>query len=301
MSPGASMASSGTGITSAGARISRPGANLFAFTVDFEDWHHGIPLPPEKRAACAPRLEESGGRLLDLLARAGVRATFFLLGPAVAAHPTLVRRIAAAGHEIGCHGWSHEPVYAMLPARFREETRRCRDLVQDATGRSPAAYRAAYFSITQRSLWALEILAELGFRCDSSVFPVRNWRYGIPGFDETPRILETASGRIAEFPLPVTRMFGRMLPSSGGAYFRLYPYALTRRNLRARLAEGRPTVFYIHPWEIDPDHPRVRFPWKARLTHYAKLAGTDRKLARLLADFTFRPLEEVLAECLPAS
>lgn len=269
-----------------------------AFTVDVEDWHHGIPIAPALRERAERRLARGMDPLLELLARQEVRGTFFFLGPIALEHPDLVRRVAAAGHELGCHGWSHDPLYAMTRERMREETRRAREALESLTGRAVTAYRAAYFSVTRDSLWALEELAALGFRYDSSVFPVRNWRYGIPDFDPRPQRVETPAGALYELPISVRRVLGLNLPVSGGAYFRLYPYALTRANVRAAERASRPVVFYLHPWELDPDHPRVAFHWKARLTHYANLAGTRGKLGRLLAEFRFGPLSEVLEHAL---
>lgn len=270
-----------------------PGAR-HAFTVDVEDWYQAIPVDATVKAAAERRLPYAMDVLLELLDRHGVRGTFFWLGPAAEQHPEVLRRTAEAGHEVGCHGWSHDLVYGMTPERFREETRRAVDSISAVTLRPVTAYRAAYFSVTRQSLWALEVLAELGFRYDSSIFPVKNWRYGIPGYDPRPQEVETAAGPIREFPLSVRRVFGRNIPVSGGAYFRIYPYAVTRANFRAAEAEGRPVIFYIHPWELDPSHPRVPFHWKPRLTHYANLGSTVPKLERLLRDFTFTTLQEVM-------
>ncbi len=265
-----------------------------AFTVDVEDWYQGVPIPEATRATAERRLHVGLERLLELLDQRGVRGTFFLLGPVAVEHPALVRRIAAAGHEIGCHGWSHDLLYTMTPERMRDETRRACEVISSLTGQPVVAYRAAYFSVTRASLWALEVLAGLGFRYDSSIFPVRNWRYGIPDFAPRPQRIDTPAGPIYELPISIRRVLGRNLPASGGAYLRIYPYWLTRSNLRAAEAAGRPTVFYLHPWELDADHPRVRFHWKPRLTHYVNLRSTEPKLARLLRDFRFGPLSEVL-------
>jgi polysaccharide deacetylase family protein (PEP-CTERM system associated) len=269
-----------------------------AFTVDVEEWFHGIPIGAQRKATFASRIQPALETLLDLLAQHGVRGTFYVLGPVARSHPALLRAIAEAGHEIGCHGWSHDPVYELTPERFTEETQLAQDAITDGIGRPVTAYRAAYFSVTQRSLWALERLAALGFTTDSSVFPVRNWRYGIPGFDPRPRVIPTAAGPIVEAPISVRRVLGRTIPTSGGAYFRIYPYVLTRSNFRAAEREGRPVIFYVHPWELDPDHPRIDFGRKARATHYFNLGSTVPKLRRLLNDFSFAPLEEVLRDAL---
>ncbi len=267
-----------------------------AFTVDVEEWFHGIPVDGGTRATAERRLDRGLDRLLDRLAAANTRGTFFILGPVADEHPQSVRRIAAAGHEVGCHGWSHDLLYRLTPLQMRDETRRAKELLEDTTGRPVASYRAAYFSITRQSLWALEELAALGFRYDSSIFPVRNWRYGIEDFDSRPQRIETPAGPIYELPISVRRVMGVNLPVSGGAYFRLYPYLLTRSNMREAERAGRPAVFYLHPWELDPDHPRVPFHWKARLTHYVNLTSTEPKLERLLRDFRFAPLGEVLED-----
>jgi polysaccharide deacetylase family protein (PEP-CTERM system associated) len=265
-----------------------------AFTVDVEDWHQGIPISPQSRASAEGRLERGMLQILELLEEHGCHGTFFVLGPVAQEHARLIRRVAEAGHEIGCHGWSHDPLYQMTPKRFRDETRWAMDALSSITGKPVTAYRAPYFSITSQSLWALEELAGLGFLYDSSIFPIRNWRYGIPEFEPRPRRVTTPSGPIMEFPISVRRMLGRNLAVSGGAYFRIYPYAITRSNFCALEAQKKPVVFYIHPWELDPDHPRVPFNWRARLTHYANLRSTGPKLRRMLTDFQFGSLGEVL-------
>ncbi|HEY0026011.1 MAG TPA: DUF3473 domain-containing protein [Longimicrobium sp.] len=265
-----------------------------AFTVDVEDWYQAIPIAPGAKAAAEKRLPHAMDVLLELLDRRGVRGTFYWLGPAAEEHPEVLRRTVRAGHEIGCHGWSHDLVYEMTPERFRDETRRACDAISKVTGAPVAAYRAAYFSVTRRSLWALDVLAELGFSNDSSIFPVVNWRYGIPDYGQEPRDVATPSGIIREYPLSVRQVMGRAIPVSGGAYLRIYPYALTRANFRAAERDGRPVIFYIHPWELDPGHPRIRFHWKPRLTHYARIGTTVPKLERLLGDFSFTTLKEVM-------
>jgi polysaccharide deacetylase family protein (PEP-CTERM system associated) len=239
--------------------------------------------------------------LLDALRRHRATATFFCLAPTAREHPQLLRRIVDAGHDVGSHGESHDLVYEMSPDRFRDETRRSIRELEDCCGRRVRSYRAAYFSITERSLWALPVLAEAGIACDSSIFPVRNWRYGIPGYSRRPVRVDTPSGPLLEFPLPTRRVFGRNLPATGGAYFRLYPYFVTHANMRALEREGLPVVFYLHPWELDPEHPRVPFHWKARATHYANLRSTRPRLERLLADFRFTTLPEVLPDALPGA
>jgi polysaccharide deacetylase family protein (PEP-CTERM system associated) len=208
----------------------------------------------------------------------------------------LVRLVQNEGHEVGSHGWSHDLLYEMGVDRFRDETRRATDAISEVSGAPVTAYRAAYFSITRDSMWALDVLAALGFRYDSSIFPVQNWRYGIAGFNPRPQRLTTANGDLFEFPVSVRRLFGKDLPVSGGAYFRLYPYTLTRANFRFAERYRTPVLFYLHPWELDPDHPRIDVRWKPRLTHYANLKHTQRKLRSLLKDFSFKPLGKVLED-----
>jgi len=265
-----------------------------AFTVDVEDWYQGIPIGRDAWRTAERRLDRGLNVLLELLDASGARATFFVLGPVAEEHAGLVRRIAEAGHEIGCHGWSHDLLYTMTPDRFRDETARAMHSISDIVGHPIRAYRAAYFSITRASLWALDVLAGLGFRYDSSIFPVRNWRYGIADFEPRPQRMDTPAGPIYELPLSVRRVLGRNVPAAGGAYFRIFPYALTHANVRALERARTPVVFYLHPWELDPDHPRVPFHWKARLTHYVNLRTTRGKLTSLLRDFQFGPLGEVL-------
>src|SRR5262249_32319261 len=161
--------------------------------------------------------------------------------------------------------------YEMSPDRFRRETRESILRIEQVIGRRVDSYRAAYFSITQESLWALPILVEEGIRFDSSIFPVRNWRYGIPDYPPGPQRIPTPWGPLLEFPLSTRKLLGRNVPATGGAYFRIYPYAITQANIAASVAEGRPVVFYLHPWELDPDHPIVAFRPRAMATHYARL------------------------------
>ena len=265
-----------------------------AFSVDVEDWYQGIPISADSKMTAERRLDKGLDPLLDVLAAARVRGTFFILGPLVTLHRASIKRIADAGHEIGCHGWSHDLIYHMTPDRFEEETRQARDRIADVVGKPVIAYRAAYFSVTRRSLWALEVLARLGFRYDSSIFPIRNWRYGIDDFNRDPVRVDTPSGPIWEFPISVLERWGRTLSVSGGAYFRIYPYALTKANFARCEKAGRPVNFYLHPWELDPYHPRVDFHWKPRFTHYVNLKSTKRKLERLLGEFRFGSIADVI-------
>ena len=272
-----------------------------AFTVDVEDWFDGIPISNERRSLLQPRIEQGLLPLLEMLAEYDVKGTFFILGALAEHRPDLVRRIAAAGHEIGCHGWSHDPIFSMTRERFSAETRRSKDTLEQIVGGPVIGYRAAYFSIVRKTLWAVDVLADLGFEYDSSIFPVRNWRYGMANFPSEPTRIDSRGGSIHEFPINVESYCGVAAPFSGGAYFRIYPYSLTARHFRNAAARGEAGVFYLHPWELDCSQPKIGFDVRAWLTHYANLATTHRKLRRLLSEFEFEPLGQWQAKTLTAS
>lgn len=280
------MESEGTSLVSTGA--SGP---LNAFTVDVEDWYQGLEIPPSEWGQYEPRLEVGVNRILDLLEKAGARATFFILGSSAAAHPDLVRRIDACGHEIGTHGHSHAFVYDLGPEAFQRDLERSLDVIGSLTDQPIRGHRAPYFSITRSAEWAFEILAGLGIEFDSSVFPVRNYRYGNP---DAPRSIYRTPSGVVEFPPSTLRMMGRNLPVAGGAYFRLFPYTLSLFALRRVNAEGHPTAFYIHPWELDPQHPRIRLPRRISMPHYCNLGATEGRLRRLLRAFRFAAMGDVL-------
>jgi len=265
-----------------------------AFTIDWEDWYQGLEIPADRWDGLEDRLAFSAHRTLEVLADAGVRATFFVLGWAAERHPALVRDIAAAGHEVATHGWSHTLIYTQRPEVFRAELERSIKMLEDLTGTRVVGHRAPFFSITNRSLWALDILGELGIRYDSSIYPVYNYRYGIEGAPRWPHAITRGGVTLTEFPISTWKLLGRNLPIAGGAYFRIYPYALTRAGFRAINHSGRAGVFYLHPWELDPDHPRIDLPRRIALTHYVNLRATEGRLRRLLRDFEFAPMREVL-------
>lgn len=265
-----------------------------ALTIDFEDWYQGLEIPHSDWDGFEDRIGRSGRHLLEILAAAGARATFFVLGYVAERHPELVREIREAGHEIGTHGYSHTLIYRQTPELFKQELTRAVGALQDITGEKPLGHRAPFFSITRQSLWALDILAELGLRYDSSIFPVKNYRYGIEDAPRWPYALQAGGAPLYEFPITTWRVFGVNVPVSGGAYFRIYPYAFTRAALRAAAAGGQPMVFYLHPWEIDPEHPRIPLPRRIAATHYFNLGATEGRLKRLLRDFRFAPMSEVL-------
>jgi polysaccharide deacetylase family protein (PEP-CTERM system associated) len=265
-----------------------------ALTIDFEDWYQGLEIPHTRWDGFESRVERAGRKLLEIFAESGVRATFFVLGHVAEQHPQIVREIAAAGHEIGTHGFGHEFVYQMKPEQFREQMMRSIRRLGDVTGSKVIGHRAAFFSITRKSLWALDILGEMGIRYDSSIFPVLNYRYGIEDAPRWPYQISVGGQNLTEFPISTVRFLGRNIPVAGGAYFRIYPYAMTRGAFRSINREGYPFTFYLHPWEIDPGHPRIPLPRRVALTHYFNLGATEGRLRRLLRDFSFAPMKEVL-------
>lgn len=270
-----------------------------AMTIDVEDYFHvsafADRIAQRDWADLPSRVVQNTHRLLTLLEKAEVRATFFVLGWVAERHPQLVRDIARAGHEIGCHSYWHRLVYNLTPKQFRDDTRHAQQLLEDIIGDRVRLYRAPSFSITERSLWALDILAELGFEIDSSIYPIHHDRYGIPGADPFPHVLTTSAGELREFPGSICRVCGLSIPVSGGGYFRLYPARLTAWLLNRVNRSGQPFMFYVHPWELDPDQPRLAGSLRSRFRHYQNLASTERKLAWLLPRFEFGTMSEALS------
>ena len=264
---------------------------LNAFTVDFEDWYHGLEIDQSQWGRYADRLEIGCRRLLGLLEEADVQATFFVLGSAAERFPGLVREIHALGHEIGTHGHAHRFVYHLGPEEFREDIRRSTGILEELLGAKVVGHRAPYFSITERSEWAFDVLRECGIRFDSSVFPVHNYRYGMP---QAPRWIHQIRDGLVEFPLSTYDLWGRNIPVAGGAYFRILPYTLTHFCLHRINGVGQPAVFYIHPWELDPEQPRLRLARRIALPHYWNLDVAEGRLRRLLSDFSFATMASVL-------
>jgi polysaccharide deacetylase family protein (PEP-CTERM system associated) len=272
-----------------------------AFTVDIEDYFQveGFANAIDRSSwdGFRTRVGASTTILLEMLARHEVRATFFVLGWVARKHPQIVREIVASGHEVASHGMSHRLIYTQTPAEFRRETRDAKALLEDQCQRPVVGYRAATYSITSRSLWALDILCEEGFRYDSSIFPMRHDRYGIPDAEPKPNVLTTpGGGRLVEFPISVLRYCGAKVPVAGGGYFRLFPYRFSRWALRKLNTQQQEFVFYIHPWEVDPEQPRVEGASAgSRFRHYLNLDRCAERLGRLLGDFEFDTMYSVLA------
>ena len=277
-----------------------PSRPLNAFTVDVEDYFHVAALASavsrESWPARECRVERNTERLLALLGERGVSGTFFVLGWVADRYPALVRRIAESGHEVACHGYSHQLIYDQSPEVFREETARAKALLEDAIGGPVHGYRAASFSIIRSTLWALDTLIDLGFRYDSSIFPIRHDRYGIPDASPEPGPVSAPSGRtLVEFPMVPANVLGMKVPVCGGGYFRIFPYWLTRAGLRQINGRGQTFPFYLHPWEIDPGQPRIRVGALSRFRHYTNLHRCESRLHRVLREFPFAPMRTVLA------
>ncbi|MGH7515129.1 MAG: XrtA system polysaccharide deacetylase [Gemmatimonadales bacterium] len=268
-------------------------------SVDVEDWFCVYNLsrlvPYADWAKCESRVEHNTVRLLDLFRKHEVEATFFVLGWVADRFPDLVREIEREGHEIASHGFSHRLLTFMSPQEFRADLQRSLEVLAKVTSQEVHGFRAPSFSLTRKTLWAVDILKETGIRYDSSVFPVGfHPEYGMVDADLRPHQL--APG-LTELPMSVAEVFGRRIPCSGGGYFRLYPYAMTRWLMRRCNEQGRAVIFYLHPWEVDPEQPRVSgMSWSTRLRHYTNLAETEERLERLLGDFTFTSARKLIAE-----
>jgi polysaccharide deacetylase family protein (PEP-CTERM system associated) len=269
-----------------------------AMSVDVEDYFQvsafdGV-VERHHWSSFESRVNRNTDRLLGMLAGAGVRGTFFVLGWVADRFPALVRRIAEAGHELASHGHSHRLVYDLTPREFRSDLGRARQAIESAAGVPVAGFRAPSFSITASSLWALDVLIDEGYVYDSSIFPIVRDRYGLPGAPRHRHEITRPAGSLWEIPPATVRRCGVTLPVAGGGYLRLFPYDWTRRAIRSiNEREGQPAVVYLHPWEIDPDQPRIRASALGRFRHYVNLGRTEQRLRQLLADFRFGPISSV--------
>lgn len=273
---------------------------LNALTVDVEDWCHGndFNIDASLWDTYEDRVCDSTEKVLELLAHYQAKATFFIVGYVARKHPRLVRKIHEYGHEIGTHGYRHRLVYTLDPVEFREDLMRSTAAIGDITGHAVKAHRAPSWSITHKSLWALDILEEEGFDYDSSIFPVLTPLFGLgeaPRFPYRPRLGRVYA--ITEFPPSVLETFGGAVrvPFSGGFFLRSLPYGFIRKAIGSLNASGHPAMIYVHPWELDPSQPVLKAPAIARFTHYHNLDTTGEKLRMLLRDFRFGPAAEVLA------
>ena len=268
-------------------------------TIDVEDYFHVAAFTDivsfDQWPSFESRVCRNTDRLLELLGEADVRATFFVLGWVAERFPDLVKRIHQAGHELASHSYDHGLVYDKTPDEFRRDLRRAKTAIEQASGVAVQGYRAPSFSVVERSLWALDVLVDEGYTYDSSIYPIRHDRYGIPRWPRHIQRLQRPAGDLWELPGSTVSHLGLNVPMGGGGYFRLLPYWWTRRGIQSLNAtEGRPAVFYLHPWEIDPDQPRLNARAFSRFRHYRNLDQTDKRLRRLLKDFRFGPVSEVL-------
>lgn len=273
-------------------------ATTHIFTVDVEEYFHALALAkvaPRSRWHTFPsRVEASTNALLELLARHDTVATFFVVGWVAEQFPSLVRRIAIAGHELASHGYWHHPVTAFEPEEFREDLRHSRIILEQVAGHRVRGFRAPSFSIVPGCEWAFDVLLEEGFTWDSSLFPIRRPEYGYPGGRPDPYLIRRDAGTLLELPMTTTRFMGMRIPAAGGAYLRQLPYALTARAFREHSAKGMPAMFYVHPWEVDPGQPRLNAGVISRLRHYRGLDGMMARIERLLGEFTFTSVERAL-------
>jgi polysaccharide deacetylase family protein (PEP-CTERM system associated) len=250
---------------------------------------------PEMRSGwerCLSRVECNTEKILDLLGAEGMRATFFVLGWVAERHKGLVRSIVAQGHEVASHGYAHEMITRQTPDQFRLDVRKAKCILEDLTGGPVRGYRAPSFTITRETEWALRVLVEEGYRYDSSIFPIFHDRYGMPGAPVYSHERETEAGKIVEIPPSTVMVAGVNLPIAGGGYFRLCPYPVFHRLLTRAIKTGYPLVMYFHPWEFDPQQPRMEGSWLARFRHYRNLDKTEERIKRLLRDFAFAPICE---------
>ena len=270
-------------------------------TVDVEDYFHVSVfedvVPRARWTSMESRVQANTERLLNLFDEHAVKGTFFVLGWVADRYPALVRAIVQRGHELASHGYGHRLIYNQTPADFRDDVRRAKALLEDAGGVAVRGYRAPSFSVTTRSMWALDVLLEEHYSYDASIFPIRHDRYGIPDAPRWPHHVSRAGGQIYEVPGTTVRMGRTNLPVAGGGYFRILPYAWTRWGIRRVNREGQPAVFYLHPWEIDPQQPRLPTSLLGRFRHYRNLDVTEARLRSLMRDFSFGPLQTVLAGC----
>ncbi|WP_119395153.1 XrtA system polysaccharide deacetylase [Salinibius halmophilus] len=272
---------------------------IHALSIDVEDYFHVAALAnvvrPDQWDQQPSRVVQNTQRLIDLFEQKQVKATFFVLGWVAERFPELVKQLDQAGHEIASHGYSHQLIYRQSQDVFRDETLRSKQILEDIISKPVTGYRAASYSITDKSLWALDILAELGFTWDSSIFPIRHDNYGIPSSPRAPYEIRTRSGEIIkEFPLTTAKLAGLQIPAAGGGYFRQFPYPVFKYLFATASNQGQgPQMFYLHPWEVDPEQPRFNnASWFSRFRHYTNLDKCEARLSKLLDDFRFSTVSD---------
>ena len=281
----------------------RPFLPSTILSFDVEEHHRieaasHLSIPADSRQMYASRMETSTRQLLDLLARAEVKATFFVVGEIAESHPRLVRDIADAGHEIGSHSWVHRRIHHFDSVSFRDDLLKSKEALEQASGTPVVGFRAPTFSVVRQTGWVIDVLAECGFEYDSSIFPVRHDRYGIPTAPRSPFIAEGNERSILELPLATLRMVGQNFPVAGGGYFRLFPLAVMKAGMRqlARATIPPVSMLYFHPWEFDPDQPRLPLGRVSRFRTYVGMTKSWSRLKRLLARGPFRRAIDVVHE-----
>jgi len=275
-------------------------AQINALTVDVEDYFQAEAfahlVSRDRWPEFESRVEASTIRVLEMLEKVGTRATFFVLAWVADRHRDLVRRICDARHEIACHGYGHQMIGGIEREAFRADIRRAKAVLEDISGTAVTGYRAPTFSVTTDTLWAIDIMVEEGFLYDSSIFPIRHDRYGIPHAYRFPHRIQTDTGHsLVEFPLSTVRIMGQNLPVAGGGYLRLLPARIVSRAIASVNRHGHPAIVYFHPWELDPDQPRLGLMGLSKFRHYVNVGTMHAKLQRLLGIHRFASAREVLA------
>lgn len=272
----------------------------YILTVDVEDYFHveafTLEVPRSDWDRWPSRVVANTNRTLDLCDETRAKGTFFILGWVAKKFPALVAEIRNRGHELACHSFWHRPVYTLSPDVFREDLLMARDAIEQAGGARVLGYRAPSWSITTKCLWALDILAEEGFQYDSSIYPIVHDLYGIPGAERFPYKLATDSGsELMEFPPSTVKIWGTNFPAAGGGYLRILPFWYNRWALsKIEQEDGRAIVVYFHPWELDPEQPRIPARRKSRFRHYTNLSAMEPRLRSLLHTHAFQPFRDVV-------
>ena len=272
-----------------------------ALTIDLEDHSHATAFSahggPRGADSYFSRVKDNASRILEILEQVGCSATFFVVGSIAERFPGLIQRIASAGHEIACHSYAHRETFTFSRDQFYEDTRRAKTVIEDATGGRVLGYRAPSFSFTRHTPWAFEVLAELGFSYDSSIFPIKHLSFEMHRAPNKPFVITTSFGSILEFPMTTLQILDVRAPLAGGAYFRFLPYWYTHWGIRyLNSSERRPACVYLHPWELDAEQPRMNGSLTAKMRHYFGLRTAERKFRRLLEDFDFEPLSLLIQE-----
>jgi len=272
-----------------------------SFTVDVEDYYMVSAFKDIVKYRDWPkhesRVENNTKKILELLSEHDVKATFFVLGWVGKRFPGLVREIQSSGHEVACHGYNHRLIYEMTPDEFREDARRSKAILEDITGARVKGYRATSYSVIKSTLWALDVLIEEGYLYDSSIFPIHHDLYGMPDADRFTHTIRRNGGKLQEFPPSTSRLLGKNIPVAGGGWLRLFPLSFTMAAVRRiNYRENEPVIFYIHPWEIDEDQPRLNGRLLSKARHYLNLKSTVPKLNAILKEFKFKRLSEFLVD-----